>query len=192
MSEYMDRDEILNCLTETHEKTIHPALFGKRPILIREIIGRQRLMASQAAQTDDPEQPDNALYRAMMIQMSIVDPSSGTPYADGRAREDGTPIIDPRTRKPLLSIADVQDIADGRDLTVDALMTEIATLSTLAPVSLFRGHSSSNGTKRNKTQGNRTREGQTEGEGLSAAVGGAVISDGAAGDVGGEPQSVEQ
>lgn len=121
---YITRDDLLAALTETHEKTIAPALFGGASILIRELTARQRTQANEAALRENPDVPDNSLYRAMLIQMSVVDPESGS--AD-----------DPRTRTPLLTIDDVLNIADGRDEMTNTLVSEITSLSLLAPRHLF-------------------------------------------------------
>lgn len=149
MPDFLDRATLLACLTDTHERTVTPDLFGKRPILIREITGRQRQMAIQAAQTDDPDNPDDALYRAMLIQMAVVDPDSGTPGPDGR--------IDPRTRTPLLTVADVESIANGRDLATRALSNDIAALAGLLPAALFRGDPAPDRPQRDTDEGDPDR-----------------------------------
>lgn len=164
MPDFLTRDDLLACLTNTHEKILTPELFGNRPILIREITARQRFLAQQAAQTDDPDAPDEALYRAMMIQMAVVDPDSGTPGPDGR--------IDPRTRTPLLTIADVESLANGRDVASREVFSEIAALAGLLPAALFRRHPVTDGPQRGAGEGAATG-GATNGETEDPGTGGA-------------------
>lgn len=147
------RDEILGLLTDLHEDVVTPALFGGRAVLIRELTARQRMEANAAATAADPDTPDNALYQAMLIQMSVVDPRSGTPYADGRRDANGEALIDPRTRAPLLTVGDVQAIADGRDLAVTDLVNRIVRLSALGPRAMFRGDLAPDGGERNAGAG---------------------------------------
>lgn len=135
MDTFITRDDLLAVLTATHERVITPALFGGKAVLIREITARQRLLANEAALAENPDSPDQALYRAMLIQMSVVDPESGTPG-------------DPRTRTPLLSPAEVESIAEGRELAVSELFEAIAALAGLGPRWLFRGHSAADGPQR--------------------------------------------
>jgi hypothetical protein len=147
------REELLALLTETHEQVVTSPFFGGRRVLIREITARQRLQANAAAQAATPDNPDNALYRAMLVQMSVVNPQSGTPYADGRPGPDGAPLIDPRTRTPLFTIEDVADLADGRDLALDALVTKIAALAGVGPRAMFRRSAPADGAKRDARTG---------------------------------------
>lgn len=172
------REELLACLTDIHEKTIRPILFGGRDILIREITGRQRMLANQAALADNPDDPDNALYQAMLIQSSVVDPSSGQ-MVNGK--------IDPRTRTPLLTIDDVKLLADGRDIPVKALIEEIVSLSALTPVSLFRGDHTPDGGERDQgasAEGGGPIVGGSASEGTGDPDGGAVLPDESAGGIG--------
>lgn len=180
------RDDLLACLTDVHEKWIRPMFFGGRDILIREVTARQRLFANQAAFAENPDDADNPLYQAMLIQVSVVDPTTGTPYADGRTDENGQPLIDPRTRKPLLTLDDVKLIADGRDLPTQALLKDITALSALTPVSLFRGNQTPDSGERDAGAG---AEGRTDSPGGSASEGtgdpdgGAVLPDESAGGI---------
>lgn len=167
MSDYLNRADLLAALTNTHERTITPVLFGGKAILIREITARQRMLANSAALADNPDEPDQALYRAMLIQMSVVDAATGTAGADGR--------IDPRTRTPIFAIEDIQSIADGRDIYVDALLAEILRLAALRPEDMFRGDTASDGSERSAGAGREEPEeapGGDEGQGLGAADGG--------------------
>lgn len=145
MTTFISRQELLAALTGTHETIYESDLFGGRAVLIREITGRQRLLANEAATAENPDAPDNALYRAMLIQMAVVDPDSGVRGPDG--------AIDPRTRRPLLTVDDVQSIADGRDRAVEQLIDAIVGLSALKPVHLFRRHPAADGGERDAGAG---------------------------------------
>ena len=142
MTTYADQATLLRALTQLHEETITDAdalaLFGGA-VLIRELSARQRQNANDAATAENPDQPDNTLYRAMLVQQSVVDPTTGTPYPDGRTGDDGAPLIDPRTRATFFTIADVLLIADGRADPILTLTNRIMALSALGPTPLFRG-----------------------------------------------------
>lgn len=165
MPTYISRQELLAALTGTHETVYESDLFGGRAVLIREITGRQRLLANEAATQENPDAPDNALYRAMLIQMAVVDPDSGVRGPDG--------AIDPRTRRPLLTVDDVQSIADGRDRAVEQLIDAIVGLSALKPVHLFRRHSAADGGERDAGAGAAPGAGADRGD----TAGGAAAAD---------------
>lgn len=123
---------------QLHECWCNAPLLFPEPILIREVSARVRLQAQEAAVADDSESPDNTLYQALLILASVVDPDSGTPYPDGRIDpQTGTPLIDPRTRAPLLSADELPALIEGREILVRTLMTEITSLSVLTPDALF-------------------------------------------------------
>ena len=136
-----------------HEQVLDsPVLGGK--VLIREFTARQRVEMTEAANEEDPERPNQTLYRAMMIQYSVVDADSGTPYADGRLdRVTGLPAIDPRTRTPLFTIDEVVDLMDGRALPSQTLVDAISALSAVRPDALFPSNSATNGGERNPVAG---------------------------------------
>jgi len=156
---YADRATLLRALTQLHEETIDtPAtqlLFGGA-VLIREISARQRQNANDAAVAQGEERPDQALYRAMLIQSSVVNPTSGTPYADGRRNADGEILIDPRTRVPMFTVAEVLLIADGRDVATRELADRIVGLSRLGPEAMFSGDQGADGGERNAGAGDPT------------------------------------
>lgn len=136
---YLDKAALLAALTNTHEKTIDSPLLGGR-ILIREITARQRLHAQSAASAENELEPDNALYKAMLIQMAVVDPNSGVRDMQGR--------IDPRTRAPLFTVEELLDISNGRVLAIDQLIDEITTLAGLGPAAMFSGGDAPNSSER--------------------------------------------
>ena len=179
MPTYISRQELLAALTGTHETVYESDLFGGRAVLIREITGRQRLLANEAATQENPDAPDNALYRAMLIQMAVVDPDSGVRGPDG--------AIDPRTRRPLLTVDDVQSIADGRDRAVEQLIDAIGGLSALKPVHLFRRHPAADGDERDAGAGPASGGDADRAVAVvraAAADGGAALPDGAGAEPG--------
>lgn len=127
---YLSRDALFAALTNTHEKDVYSSLFGGR-VLIREITARQRMLAQQAAQAEDGENPDNALYQAMLVQMSVVNPESGQTDATGR--------IDPRTRTPMFAVADVLSLVNARFGPINQLVEAIQELAGLGPAAMFSG-----------------------------------------------------
>lgn len=153
---YASRDQILRTLTETHERTLdNPVIqqwFGGA-VLIREITAAQRLQAQAAAVADNPDEPDNALYQAMLMQMSIVDPESGRPYADGRTDDAGNPLIDPRTRTPIFTVNDLELLMQARYLVADVLIANITELAALLPRHLKSGDPAHDRTQRGANAG---------------------------------------
>lgn len=152
-NDYLDKAAFLAALTNTHEKTIDSYFLGGR-VLIREITARQRLLAQQAAQSENPDEPDNALYQAMLIQMAVVDPETGTADAHGR--------IDPRTRRPLFTVEEIRDLVEARWGAVNALVNEITDLAALGPQAMFSGSDAAD-------SGERDQGSRTEGTGDAAA-----------------------
>ena len=150
MTDYLTRLELLSYLTDTHERVVRPELFGGRAVLIRELTARARMLANEAAQAASPDAPDQALYQAMVIQWSVVDPQSGTAGADGR--------IDPRTRTPLLSLSDVESVADGRQAPMHALFVEILALGALTADAMFRRDTGADGAQRDASAGDDAGE----------------------------------
>lgn len=142
--DYLSKDALLAALTHTHEKTVESYFLGGK-VLIRELTARQRLMAQQAAQADNPEEPDDGFYQAMLIQMCVVDPESGTPDAGGH--------IDPRTRAPLFTVEDVRNLMEARYGAVTALIEEITSLAGLGPAAMFSGNHAADGGERDAGAG---------------------------------------
>jgi len=153
---YADKATLLRALTQLHEETIADddalALFGGA-VLIRELTARQRQNANDAATAENPDQPDNPLYRALLIQQSVADPATGTPYVPPRYDDDGSLLIDPRTRATLFAVGEVLTIAEGRDAPILALTNRIMALSALGPAALFRSGDAADGGERNQGTG---------------------------------------
>lgn len=176
MPDYADKATLLRALTQLHERTVESPMFGGA-VLIRELTARQRQNANDAALAQDPDQPDNPLYRAMLIQQSVVDPDSGGPYSDGRRGEDGEPIIDPRTRMPYFTIDEVLLIAEGRDQPTNDLANTIGALSRLGPDAMFSGDSAADSGERDQGAGDPTPQYDATGDadpGTGDADGGAA------------------
>lgn len=177
MTTYADRETLLRALTQLHEQTIDDAftrqLFGGA-VLIREISARQRQDANEAAIAQDAERPDQTLYRAMLIQQSVVDPESGRPD-------------DPRTRSPMFTLDELLLIADGRDVATRELADRIAALSALGPAPLFRGGDAADGPERDQGAGDQATGDAAEGdarEGSGDPDERDALSDGADGEAG--------
>lgn len=123
---FLSKEKLKAALTDLHEIVFDdPLLEGA--VLLRELSAAQRLMVNEAAAREDGT-IDNYLYRAMLLQMMIVDPDSGQPYADGR---EG---IDPRTRKPLFDSDEVIELFEGgREIVMTRLLDAGLQLSRLSP-----------------------------------------------------------
>jgi hypothetical protein len=123
---FLSKERLKAALTDLHEIVFDdPLLEGA--VLLRELSAAQRLMVNEAAVREDGT-IDNYLYRAMLLQMMIVDPDSGQPYADGR---EG---IDPRTRKPLFDSDEVIELFEGgREIVMTKLLDAGLQLSRLSP-----------------------------------------------------------
>lgn len=131
MTSYLSKSALLAALTSTHERTIEASVLGGA-ILIREFTARQREAANAAAVAENPDDPDNTLYRAMLMQQCIVDPESGTPDATGN--------IDPRTRTPLLTTEDVLNLASSRSGAFGFIWDQLVELAAMGPQSLTFRH----------------------------------------------------
>lgn len=144
--------QIRDALTNIHEREITYPLWGLT-LLLREYTARERRYANDAVLAEAPDDPDQILYQAMLMQRCIVDPESGRPYMDGRAGPDGQPAIDPRTRAPLFTVADIQEIADGRAGLFTQIWDDLISLAGLGPRALFRGSDATDGSERDAGAG---------------------------------------
>lgn len=136
---YLSKDEIKQRLFDFHETTVASVWLGGS-VLLRELTAGQRLMVNDAAQNEDGAAPNNAFYRAALLQLMLVDPESGQPYADGRVHpETGQPLIDPRTRTPLFTSDELMDLMDGREGAIDELLSHGLRLSRLLPTDFRNG-----------------------------------------------------
>ena len=118
----LTRAALLAALTDLAEQTIDEPLLGGA-VHIRELTAKQRQQATEAALASDPESPDNALYRAIIVQCGVIDPA---------------------TRQPLLTAEDVQTLSDGRSEAVQRVAVAILKLSEALPDATFPGNSSPN------------------------------------------------
>lgn len=151
MTSFASKAQVIDALIGIHERVLDDLLtvqyFGGA-LLIREPTARVRDAANSAALADNPDEPDNTLYRAMLIHYAVVDPESGKPYADGRLGTDGQPLIDPRTRVPLLSIEQVNDVVNGRPDPMLHLIQHIMELAGMTQSAMFSRHSAPDGAER--------------------------------------------
>jgi hypothetical protein len=140
---YATADALRAALLGLHEQTLAAdeltapggltigELFGGA-LLIRELTARQRLACEAAAVQDNPDEPDNALFRALVIQFGVVDPTTGTADAWGR--------VDPRTRVPLLSPEDAAELVEARAVPLQFIAGRILALSGMRAADHQRRH----------------------------------------------------
>lgn len=150
---FLTKDALRAALAALHEREVDVPLLGGT-VLLREFTARDRILASEAAQEHDPEQPDNHLYRALLLQRCIVDPETGRAYADGRLDPaTGQPAIDPRSRAPLLSVEDVQTLAETRNVVFAFLWESLLELSALSAPALKSGDPAADAAERDAGAG---------------------------------------
>jgi hypothetical protein len=156
MTTYATPASIRAALLDLHERILDapPSVaYVGGALLVRELTAGQRLRAGAAARVDNPDEPDVGLYNARLVQMAVVDPESGTPYADGRTDDSGQPLIDPRTRRPLFSADDLPLLAEARDVPLGAILDTVAELGALAPHHLQARHPAPHGGERDAGAG---------------------------------------
>lgn len=112
---YWDADALLHACTHLAEKEL---VYAGKKVHIRELSASQRLAANEAAVKANPDEPDNALYRAIIVQCGVIDPVTKAP-------------LFPPSAAPLL--------AQGREQPIRYLASEILQLSEALPSDLFRG-----------------------------------------------------
>ena len=114
----LDRAALLGALTSLQRKAFtDPMLPGA--LTIQELTARQRQTANEAALAAGGDlTPDNALYRACVVQMGVVDAKSGA---------------------PLLEAGDVEALTNGREQAVNRLASAILELSGALPGDLKSG-----------------------------------------------------
>ena len=103
---YLDRAALLAALTNLQERDVDEPLLGG-VVRIRELTAGERQQALDAALAVDPDNADNALYRAMVVSFGLVEPK--------------------------LSIEDVGALREGRWQAVLNLHLAILGLSEAAP-----------------------------------------------------------
>jgi hypothetical protein len=88
-------------------------------LTIQELTARQRQQANDAALAAGGDfNPDNALYRACVVQQGVIDAKTGA---------------------PLLEAGDVEALTNGREQAVNRLATAILELSGALPGDLKSG-----------------------------------------------------
>lgn len=135
----MDKTKLLTALTTLHERELDYPQWGLTGILMREFTARERQFAQDAVQSEANDgDVDQTLYRAMLMQRCLTDPTTGRPYADGRTDPTtGQPAIDPRTRTPIFTVEEVNDIADSRAILFNMLWDNLIELAALGPQAMF-------------------------------------------------------
>ena len=132
------RTRLLDALEGVHERAIDYPQWGVTGILIREFTARERQAANEAVTLDNPADPDQVLFRAMLIQRCVTDPDTGTAYADGRLDlRTGNKAIDPRTRTPVFTVADVQSLANGRAALFNTLWDDLLEVAAMTGTAMF-------------------------------------------------------
>ena len=148
------RTRLLDAFEGVHERTIDYPQWGITGILIREFTARERQAANEAVTLDNPADPDQVLFRAMLIQRCVTDPSTGTPYADGRlSLSTGAPAIDPRTRTPVFTVADVQFLANGRAALFNTLWDDLLEVAAMTGTAMFSRDHAPDGGERDQRAG---------------------------------------
>ncbi len=161
---YVSRDQLLTALTDFHEETVTSQWLGG-DVLIRELTAYERMMAHEACTTTDENGApsfNSTWHRGMLLQMMLVDPSTGAPYRDGRIDpRTGQPQIDPRTRAPLFTSDEVLMLIEGREGPVNELLERGFRLSRLLPDSFRNRTESTNGRQRDAGSGAETEPADT-------------------------------
>lgn len=156
MAQYLDKSAILARLTDFHEETVNSPWLGG-DVLIRELTAGERMSAQEACTyTDESGAPqfNGTYHRGMLLQMMIVDPNTGEPFADGRRDpRTGAIQIDPRTRTPLFTSDEITILIEGREGPVNALIDRGLRLSRLLPDAFRDRAAPPNGSERNAGSG---------------------------------------
>ena len=91
----------------------------------------EKTSAVEASRGEDADAPaDETIARAFILQRCILDPESGEADSTGR--------IDPRTRRPLFSPEEVNDLINTREVPMNLIYQAIARLGAMFP-DAFRG-----------------------------------------------------
>jgi len=133
------KDKFKAALLTIHEQPLDYPEWDLTGALLREFTARERQYAQEAVSAEAGEaDPDQVLFRAMLVQRCLTDPETGRPYADGRTNPStGEPSIDPRTRTPIFTIEDIQDLADSRAIIFNKIWDDLLTLAALGPQAMF-------------------------------------------------------
>lgn len=148
------RTRLLDAFQGVHEKPIDYPQWGITGVLLREFTARERQAANEAVTLENATDPDQILYRAMLLQRCITDPGTGKPYADGRTDlSTGQPAIDPRTRTPVFTVEDVQSLADGRSILFNILWDELLEVAGMTSAGMFSRGDAADGSERSAGAG---------------------------------------
>lgn len=149
------KERLRTALTALHEKPLEYPEWGISGAMLREFTARERQYANDAVQEQGGADPDQILFRAMLMQRCITDPATGRPYADGRTGPSGSPLIDPRTRTPIFTVEEITELADGRAFLFTRIWDDLIELAAAAPASLFRGDRTDDGAERDQGAGDQ-------------------------------------
>jgi hypothetical protein len=167
------RTKLLDAMQNVHERLIDYPQWGITGVLLREFTARERQAANEAVNLDNPDNPEQILYRAMLLQRCITDPATGTPYADGRIDlSTGEKAIDPRTRTPVFTVADVTELADGRAMLFNTLWEELLEVAAMSSAAMFSRDQTADRSERDQgagAEGAGDAAAQAAGEGLGDA-----------------------
>ena len=159
------RTRLLDALEGVHERAIDYPQWGVTGILIREFTARERQAANEAVTLDNPADPDQVLFRAMLIQRCVTDPDTGTAYADGRLDlRTGNKAIDPRTRTPVFTVADVQSLANGRAALFNTLWDDLLEVAAMSGATFSRSVDVAVRGKRDAGAGDTEPQSETSGD----------------------------
>lgn len=145
------RTKLLDALQGVHERPFDYPQWGMTGALMREFTARERQAANEAVTLDNPGDPDQILFRAMLLARCITDPATGSPYADGRLdARTGKVAIDPRTRTPIFTIEDVQSLANGRAAIFNALWDDLLEVAAMTQGAMFSRDTAADGGERDQ------------------------------------------
>ena len=148
------RTRLLDAFEGVHERPINYPQWGITGALMREFTARERQAANDAVTLDNSTDPDQILFRAMLLARCITDPESGSPYADGRLDlSTGKVAIDPRTRTPIFTIDDVQVLADGRSTLFNTLWDDLLEVAAMSGGAMFSRNHTPDGGERDQGAG---------------------------------------
>lgn len=115
----LTRADLLAALTTLRVETTDEPLLGGT-VTYRELSAAARQLANDAAvAAGGAGDPDNALYRAIVVQLGVIDPD---------------------THEPLLTGDDVAALRNGRERVIDRLALQILKLSEALPGDLKSGN----------------------------------------------------
>lgn len=142
----LSKEEILLRITTLHEQTLRSHYLDGE-VTIRELTALERMAIREGAETEAPidgapPSVDSEIISAMELQLMLVQPGTGEPYADGRRHPlTNELLIDPRTREPIFTFDEARAAINGREGAVNELLGSGRRLSLLRPLDFrSRGH----------------------------------------------------